>query len=135
MRKLKLSLALLLSLALASCSSDDDPSKKYSFITNLPDAVDITSTSATIPIPAGDEGQIDLHYYELYSDGHYGFGGWLDVFTWAEPAPHKFVITDLKPNTTYEYYMGVVFDNRNGAFSHQKKTFTTKPAEEETDSK
>lgn len=120
-------MALLLGLTLTACSSneEEDPVKKYhlTFVDNLPEAENIQSTSAYIPVT--NEGDFYLYYSTSENmDATTKFVHALTLTTKADQYQYGFNVVGLDPGTTYYYTMECVVGGRRVA-SKQIKSFTT----------
>ena len=116
--------SLLLSLMLVSCASngEKDPveENQWTFVYNLPEAKNVGSTSAFIPVY--DEGAFWL-LFRTTKEGTGGAMRFLD--TRIEKDAHGIALDGLDPETTYYYtmYTSIGYDL---IYSEQVKSFTTK---------
>lgn len=120
-----LSVVAFASLTFLSCGNhdddDNDASKQFMFIDHLPDATNISSTSAFIPIQ--DQGSFEIRYStDNDLNSNYAF---TILTTFTATPPYGFTLRGLEPETTY-YYTIVSISGRDPVFSHQVKSFTTK---------
>ena len=117
---------LLLSPTLLACSSndEDEPKEKsnFTFIDNLPEAENVRSTSAYIPV--NDKGSFCLRY-STSEDISSSFMYVSSLNTLLEKDSCGFYLSGLEPETTYYYTMVCVTGNEEIP-SNQVKSFTTK---------
>lgn len=121
-----LSLMVFSNLAFVSCSDNDDdaPRKEnnLTFIDNLPDAENIKSTSAYIPVY--DKGIFQLRFGMNADLNTFYIGGYILSSYLAEDSC-GFYLSGLEPDATYYYTMVCQIGNETIA-SNQVKSFTTK---------
>ena len=120
-----LSTVALSCLALASCGNDNDAFEevnKMSFMSNLPDAENIKSTSAYVPVY--DKGYFRI-VYSTNKDQITSHGGGFFETSLIPDDSSGFLLRLLEPDATY-YYTMAYLRNDMILYSNQVKSFTTK---------
>ena len=119
-----LPLLTLSSLSLMSCGDNDELNEirgKMTFIDNLPDAVDIKSTTAFIPVH--DQGLFNIRF-STNDDLVTQFKSMM-INTYDPQYSGGFLLQGLLPETTYYYTMECLVGKDSRIPSNQIKTFIT----------
>ncbi len=122
-RNTLLSFFAVTGVMLSSCDNehDNDTTSQYAFVDHLPEATNIGSTSAFIPVQ--DKGFFEIHYgvNNDLTNSH----ALMSFNTITDTNARGFGLRGLEPDTTY-YYTMVCLSSKDPIYSNQTKSFKTK---------